>query len=132
MEMGVLCIILTGLVTLLSALIFLLWGVLKNTYFTMKELQIEKELNSDVAYDGKYYPGSVIATMKYECEEEMIVADFSQYEEKGLIGITILSKDPYPEKELLPLGITREEAERPHLYPNVTVFQLKEGYWKWK
>jgi hypothetical protein len=98
----------------------------------MRGLQIEKELNSDTAYDGQYYPGSVIATFKYGCEEDMIITDFSQYEEKKLIGITSLSKDPYPEEEFASLDITREEAERPHLYPNVTVFQPREGFWKWK
>lgn len=130
--MGVLCGVLAVLLALSLAFIFLLWRVLKNTYFAMKGLQIAEELKSDIAYDGKYYPGSVIATFKYDCEEEMVIADFSQYEEKKLIGITVTSTDPYPEAEFLPLGITRDEAERPHLHRNVTVFQPREGFWKWK
>ena len=130
--MGILCIILASLLTVSSVLIFLLWRVLKNTYCTMRKLQIQEELNSDTAYDGQYYPGSVIAVFKYDCEEDMIVTDFAQYEEKKLIGITILSRDPYPEEDFAPLGITREEAERPHLFHNVTVFQPREGFWKWK
>lgn len=132
MNVGILCGILIALLVLTWSFIFLLWRVLKNTFLGYKELQITKELESDIAYDGKYYPGTVIATFKYDCDKELIIADFSQYEEKQLIGITILSVDPYPEAEFLPLGITRAEAERPHLFRNVTVFQPREGFWKWK
>lgn len=136
--MGTLCIIL-GVALILAALaIFGLWRVLKNTCIILKQMltldEIDKALKSDEAYDGKYYPGHALVTLKYgyDCEGDMCIADFSQYEDKGLIAIWIMTSEPFPEALYESQGITRQEAERPHLFPNVTVFQPMEGFWKWK
>lgn len=127
--MGIVLGIVSTLLIIAMAIIFLLYKVLKNT-LNMFEKSVSA--NGDVAYDDCYYPGSVIATLKYDCPEDMIIADFSQYEENELIGITIYNKERYLDSEFGKAGIPREVGERPQFFSNVIVFQPMEGMWKWK
>ena len=136
--MEILCSILGVALIVAALVIFSLWKVLKNICMILKEMltldQIEQSLKSDEAYDGKYYPGHALVTLKYgyDCEGDMCIADFSQYEDKKLVAIWIMTNEPFPEELYGSQGITRQEAERPHLFPNVTIFQPMEGFWKWK
>ena len=100
------------------ALNFLLIRVLKNT---LKEI---------IAV--KYYPGAVLLTLRHECENEMIITDFSRYDDLGIIGITCCLSDKYPSEEFERLGLRRDEVERPQYIPNAVVYSPREGFWKWK
>ena len=118
------------------ALNFLLIKVLKNTsekIIAVKNYLSEMEcLNEEKAYDGKYYPGAVLLTLRYECENEMIITDFSRYDDLGIIGITCCESEKYPSEEFEKLGLSRDEVERPQYIPNAVVYSPREGFWKWK
>lgn len=128
----IICVLLLGSV----ALNFLFIKILKNTLTRLEMLyeytEIQENVKEGKAYNGKYYPGHVIMQMKYDCDNEMIIADFSQYEEHQIIGIMLYDKSLYPAEEYMKLGVTREQVERPQFHPNVTVFQPMEGMWTWK
>lgn len=89
-------------------------------------------LKNEKAYDNKYYPCNLILQMKYECEKDMFITDFSQYEKKKIIGITVFNKEEYPAKEFQELGLERQEVEEPLILNNVIVYSPQEGIWKWK
>ena len=118
------------------ALNFLLLRVLKNTFSKLEAAQdyvLTKDcLENEKSYDGKYYPGAVISTLKYDCESDLIATDFSRYDDLGVIGITCCCSDKYPAKEFERLGLSRDEVERPQYIPNVIVYSPREGFWKWK
>ena len=116
------------------ALNFLFLWMLKNTLNSLEIAHnvILSEQNKEEAYDGKYYPGTVLATIKYDCEEDMIVTDFSHYDDMKLIGFTIHNTEPYPVEEFMKLGLERDEVEKPHLIPKVVVYAPRGGVWKWK
>lgn len=128
----IICILLLGSV----ALNFIFVKMLKNTLEKLAILYDYNEIQENVkmgkAYNDKYYPGHVIAHMKYDCDEELVIADFSMYETHKIIGITLCDKSPYPDEEFLKLGLTREQVERPQFHPDVVVFQPMEGMWSWK
>ena len=135
-ELAVALVIVSVIMVAAVAFNFFLLKMLKNT---LNGLEIAHELiltldciKNETAYDGKYYPGNVIATLKYDCKDEMMAVDFSQYKETGIIGFTVYNTDPYPEQEFAKLGLRRDEVEQPQLIPNVIVYSPKEGFWKWK
>lgn len=95
------------------------------------------------AYDGKYYPATVILTTKYDQPQEGIITDFSMYEEKNIIGFTALIKDTFENniKEILkicnipddiPIEMIEEVVNTPTIMKNVVVYSPVEGVWTWK
>lgn len=117
-----------------AALNFLFLWMLKNTLNSLEIAHniIISESNKEEAYDGKYYPGTVIATVKYDCQEDLIITDFSRYDDLKIIGFTIYNTDSYPAEEFANLGIERDEAESPQIIPKTIVYAPREGLWKWK
>ena len=42
-------------------------------------------LKYKTAYDGKYYPATVITQVKFNCDQESIIVDFSMYDTKKIV-----------------------------------------------
>jgi hypothetical protein len=102
-----------------------------------------KRFMPQTAYDGKYYPATVILTTQYNQPQEGIVTDFSIYEEKNIIGFTMLIKDTFEDsiKQLLdicnipddmPIEMIEEVVNTPTIMKNVVVYSPVEGVWTWK
>lgn len=146
-------IILLG-IGLLAAIgfIFLLLKMLKNTLniieFAMDMPQEKDIQNINVAYDGKYYPGTVILKLIYDAPQKMIVTDFSAYEENKIIMFTFYNQESFfnrmkkVNKSLLDsLNIFNEEdlsdeiiqhINKPAILKNMVVYSPIEGLWTWK
>ena len=71
------------------------------------------------------YPCKLIATIRYNQENEQNIVDMSRYESLGMIGITIDKKGPPANDE--------EEAldGKPMLYQTAVVYNLG-GHWFWR
>ena len=123
------------------AFIFWLLGILKNTFeiidssLDMAAGKTPKKFRT--AHDGKYYPATVISQVKFGCDSEMMVTDFSMYEDKKIVGFTICTKETAREY----LGITEEEmpdevidelSGKPAIFKNAVVYAPMEGMWTWK
>jgi hypothetical protein len=134
-------IILSVLLAGSIAFIFWLLGVLKNTFeiidssLDMAAGKTPKKYRT--AYDGKYYPATVISQVKFGCDSEMMVTDFSMYEDKKIVGFTICTKETAREylgitEEEMPDEVIEEVSERPAIFKNVVVYAPMEGTWTWK
>ena len=144
-------IILSILLAAAIGIIFWRCGVLKNTSkildfgdldISFSSMSINK-LSPQTAYDGKYYPATVILTTKYDQPQEGIITDFSMYEEKNIIGFTALIKDTFENniKQMLkicnipddiPIEMIEEAINTPTVMKNVVVYSPIEGVWTWK
>lgn len=134
-------IILSFLLVGAVAYIFWLLQVLKNTF---KIIEISQDLAAGKvpeefrkAYDGKYYPASVILQMRFEEDSEMLITDFSMYEDKKIIGFTICTKEPMREfigadSDGVPDDILKQILEKPTVIKDVIVYAPWEGMWTWK
>lgn len=119
------------------AFIFWLFKVLKNTCeiinFSLNTLMGEMP----EAYDGKYYPATVISQIKFGCESEMVITDFSEYKSKGIVGFILYVKENMREY-IGALGddISDEILEmtlgKPTVFKNAIVYAPVEGMWIWK
>ena len=133
-------IILSICVAAALAFIFWLLWVLKNTFDITEnvlDLVVEKiPRNLNTAYDGKYYPATVIALVKYDCEEESVITDFSLYESKQIVGFTICTPQSISDYYgPLAFDLDDEELqflEEPTIFTNVVVYAPREGIWTWK
>ena len=128
-----------------AAFIFWLLQVLKNTFSiteTLVDLTTGKSAydknyvgNRHIAYNGKYYPATVIATVVYESPQECVITDLSQYDEKGLAAFTVMTKqkfsDAYPGYENLSEEAI-EELKTPVIMYNMLIYEVEEGEWMWK
>ena len=129
-------------ICLVAALAFIFWlsRVLKNTFCITENLidiaanKIPRNL--DTAYDGQYFPATVIASVKYNSDEEMVVTDFSLYESQKIVGFTICTKQSISDYYgPLAFDLDDEELqllEEPTIFPNVIVYAPREGVWTWK
>lgn len=123
----------------LAFIFWLLW-VLKNTFLVTENLidiaANKIPYNLEIAYDGKYYPGTVIACVKYNMNEEMTITDFSLYKSKQIIGFTIHTKQSIEDYYgSLIFDLDDEELQllkRPTIFSNVIVYAPREGVWTWK
>jgi hypothetical protein len=125
-----------------AALAFIFWllWVLKNTFDITEnvlDLVVEKiPRNLNTAYDGKYYPATVIASVKYDCEAESVITDFSLYETKQIVGFTICTPQSITDYYgPLAFDLDDEELrflEEPTIFTNVVVYAPREGIWTWK
>ena len=90
-------IILSVLLAGAVAFIFWLLQVLKNTYEIIEnamDMALGKTPRKyKEAYDGKYYPATVISRIQFNCDSEMMVTDFSMYEDKKIVGFSICRKE---------------------------------------
>jgi hypothetical protein len=89
------------------------------------------------AYDGKYYPATVITLVKFNCDEESIITDFSMYEDKKIVGFTVCTKETIQEY----IGAAADDVDEetleevfctPTIFKNVVVYSPVEGMWTWK
>ena len=92
--MAVVIVILAVLLLGAAAFIFWLLKVLKNTFSITENLidmaQGKSPRAMKEAYDGKYYPATVIAQVKFDQPHEGKVVDWSLYEEKKIPFSTFL------------------------------------------
>ena len=134
-------IILSVLLAGAVAFIFWLLQVLKNTYEIVEnamDMALGKTpRNYKEAYDGKYYPATVISQVKFDCDSEMVITDFSLYESKKIVGFTLCTKESPKEyagvaAEDIDEEILEEAFCTPSIFKNVIVYAPMEGMWTWK
>lgn len=139
--MGIVIAILAVLLLGAAAFIFWLLGVLKNT-FTITENLIDMAQGKPPramkeAYDGKYYPATVIAQVKFDQPHEGKVVDWSLYEDKKIVGFIMLTTDKiedYYGKEFIEM-LDEEDLEellKPVIIRNAQVYAVREDDWLWK
>lgn len=127
-------IILSLLVLAETLFIFWLFGVLKNTFEIVQDLsnmangKIPKGYKE--AYDGKYYPATVVATIQFESPQRMTVTDFSMYESKKIVGFTIYTNETI--KDYLGEDTDDGEKSKTAIFKDVIVYSPIEGVWTWK
>ncbi len=130
-------------ILLAGALAFIFWllQVLKNTYEIVEnamDMTLGKTSRDyKKAYDGKYYPATVISQIKFNCDSEMVITDFSMYENKKIVGFTIYTKESIQEyigaaADDIPDEILEEVVGTPTVLKNVIVYAPMEGMWTWK
>lgn len=136
-------IIVLGLLVVAETLfIFWLLGVLKNTFSIVEDMsdfaQGRTPRSFKEAYDGKYYPATVIAQLKFNSPEEMSITDFSLYESKKIIGFTIYTTESIRDYYGAAVDeLSDEELElifenKPAIFKNSVVYAPREGIWTWK
>lgn len=139
--MTVVIIILAVLLLGATAFIFWLLKVLKNTFSITENLidmaQGKSPRAMKEAYDGKYYPATVIAQVKFDQPHEGKVVDWSLYEEKKIVGFIMMTTDKvedYYGKEFIEMLDEEElrELTSPVMIKNALVYAIGEGDWLWK
>ena len=93
--------------------------------------------NIKKAYDGVYYPATVIAKMEFCSPAEMIITDFSIYDEKKIVGFTIYTTSTMEDYYGVDIIEYLEDNEKdilrkPAIFKNVLVYAPQEGVWTWK
>lgn len=139
--MGIVIAILAVLLLGATAFIFWLLGVLKNTFHVTENLvdllQGKSPRAMKEAYDGKYYPATVIAQVKFGQPSEGKIVDWSLYETKKIIGFFMLTTDKpedYYGKEFIE-NLEEEDLEellKPVIIKNALVYAVREDDWFWK
>lgn len=139
--MAVVIIILAVLLLGAAAFIFWLLKVLKNTFSITENLidmaQGKSPRAMKEAYDGKYYPATVIAQVKFDQSYEGKVVDWSLYEEKKIVGFIMMTTDKvedYYGKEFIEMLDEEdlEELTSPVIIKNALVYAVREDDWFWK
>ncbi len=134
-------VILSFLLVGAVAFIFWLLQVLKNTFEVVEQAmdmaQGKTPAKFKTAYDGKYYPATVISQVKFNCDEEMVVTDFSMYEDKKIVGFTVCTKETIQEyigaaADDLDDEVLEDAFGSPTIFKNVVVYSPMEGMWTWK
>jgi hypothetical protein len=126
----ILNIVLIGVILILGAITWLLWASLLRIFgdkmIAEEKWKIYQNLYTQTAYDGKYYPANLIFIARFEQDNQEIITDFSQYENKKIVYMFINST--------LPIEPGPQEClnGRPQLIPNVTLYQPMKGVWEWK
>lgn len=139
--MAVVIVILAVLLLGAAAFIFWLLKVLKNTFSITENLidmaQGKSPRAMKEAYDGKYYPATVIAQVKFDQSHEGKVVDWSLYEEKKIVGFIMMTTDKvedYYGKEFIEMLDEEdlEELTSPVIIKNALVYAVREDDWFWK
>lgn len=138
-------IILSILLVGATAFIFWLLKVLKNT-FEIVESTLDMAAGKTPrrikeAYDGKYYPATVISQIQFGCDSEAVITDFSMYENKKIVSFILQTKETALEYINANLEVTEDEEVlselektigEPTIFKNVLVYAPVEGIWTWK
>lgn len=119
------------------AFIFWLFKVLKNTCEIINFSLNTAMGKAPEAYDGKYYPATVISQIKFGCDFEMVITDFSMYKDKGIVGFILYVKESMREYigaqgEGIPDELLEETLGKPTIFKNAVVYAPVEGMWVWK
>ena len=139
--MAVVIVILAVLLLGAAAFIFWLLKVLKNTFSITENLidmaQGKSPRAMKEAYDGKYYPATVIAQVKFDQPHEGKVVDWSLYEEKKIVGFIMMTTDKvedYYGKEFIEMLDEEdlEELTSPVIIKNALDYAVREDDWFWK
>ena len=139
--MAVVIVILAVLLLGAAAFIFWLLKVLKNTFSITENLidmaQGKSPRAMKEAYDGKYYPATVIAQVKFDQPHEGKIVDWSLYEEKKIVGFIMMTTDKiedYYGKEFIEMLDEEdlEELTSPVIIKNALVYAVREDDWFWK
>lgn len=139
--MAIVIAILAVLLLGAAAFIFWLMQVLKNTFSITENLidmaQGKSPRAMKEAYDGKYYPATVLAQVKFDQPHEGKVVDWSLYEDKKIIGFIMLTTDKiedYYGKDFIEMLEEEdlEELTKPVIIKNALVYAVREGDWLWK
>ncbi len=127
---------------LLATMAFIFWRlqVSKNTLSTIESIMntIANKISnkSEIAYDNKYYPATVIAIVKFDMSEEKIITDFSHYNEEKIINFIINTKDSIEKYyENIFYQLDDEELnllKQPFIFGNVIVYAFQKNKWTWK
>ena len=137
-------IILATLLAAAAVIIFYLYKVLKNTFSMtggLIDLLDGKQPSSlKKAYNGIYYPATIIAKVNFDAEWEGTITDFSMYKTHGIVGMTVMTKesaaDYYGAETIAALEEMGEEAlaqlYSPTIMKNKIVYEVAEGVWSWK
>ena len=138
-------VILSILLVGATAFIFWLLGVLKNTFeiveSTLDMAAGKTPRRMKEAYDGKYYPATVISQIRFGCDSEAVITDFSMYEDKKIVGFILQTKETALEYIGANLEAIEEEEVlselektlgEPTIFKNVLVYAPVEGMWTWK
>lgn len=138
-------VILSTLLVGATAFIFWLLGVLKNTFeiveSTLDMAAGKTPRRMKEAYDGKYYPATVISQIQFGCDSETVITDFSMYEDKKIVGFILQTKETALEYIGANLKVAEDkevlsELEKtlgePTVFKNVLVYAPMEGMWTWK
>lgn len=138
-------VILSTLLVGATAFIFWLLGVLKNTFeiveSTLDMAAGKTPRRMKEAYDGKYYPATVISQIQFGCDSETVITDFSMYEDKKIVGFILQTKETALEYIGANLDVIEDEEVlselkktlgEPTVFKNVLVYAPVEGMWTWK
>ena len=119
--------------------------MIKNTFSMTEELlnivegkQLPQSLRK--AYNGVYYPATIIAKINFDAEWEGQITDFSMYDKYKIVGLTIMTKESaaeyYGADTIAALEEIGEEAlaelYSPVIMKNKIVYEVAEGVWSWK
>lgn len=138
----IVAIIILGIL-LMGAVAFIFWllKVLENTFVVIESamdmVQGKTPKQYKTAYDGKYYPATVISQVKFNCDSESVITDFSLYDEKKIVGFTLCTKETIREylgatADDVPDELLEEAFATPSIFKNVIVYAPMEGMWTWK
>lgn len=139
-------------VVAVAAISFIFWllKVLKNTLNITENVinmaQGTSTRNKEKAYDGKYYPGTVISRLEFGAAEECIITDFSAYDTHKVVCFTLRLKESIRDYAATILdkvddmfedmNMTDEELMKivgqPSIFKDVVVYAPLEGVWTWK
>lgn len=139
-------------VVAVAAIGFIFWllKVLKNTLNITENVinmaQGTSTRNKEKAYDGKYYPGTVISRLEFGAAEECIITDFSAYDTHKVVCFTLRLKESIRDYAATILdkvddmfedmNMTDEELMKivgqPSIFKDVIVYAPLEGVWTWK
>lgn len=138
-------VILSVLLVGATAFIFWLLEVLKNTFeiveSTLDMAAGKTPRRMKEAYDGKYYPATVISQIQFGCDSETIITDFSMYEDKKIVGFILQTKETALEYIGANFEVVEDEEilsdlkkalNEPIIFKNVLVYAPVEGMWTWK
>ena len=139
-------------VVAVAAIGFIFWllKVLKNTLNITENVinmaQGTSTRNKEKAYDGKYYPGTVISRLEFGAAEDCIITDFSAYDTHKVVCFTLRLKESIRDYAATILdkvddmfedmNMTDEEIMKivgqPSIFKDVVVYAPLEGVWTWK
>lgn len=138
-------VILSTLLVVATTFIFWLLGVLKNTFeiveSTLDMAAGKTPRRMKEAYDGKYYPATVISQIQFGCDSETVITDFSMYEDKKIVGFILQTRETALEYIGANLNVAEDEEVlselektlgEPTIFKNVLVYAPVEGMWTWK
>ena len=93
------------------------------TKYYLKAKEVTKELLTNTAESIR--PCELILITRYNQEEETTITDFSQYEDKKLVGLIINKTTPHPEGDCADLD------DDIIVYPHAVVYKIGDT-WLWK